>query len=56
MIEPAKYASLNLIGTINILTQMVEKNISNFIFSSTAAVYVVPEISDCRRKSPHKPY
>jgi len=43
MLDPGKYATSNITGTINILNQMVENNITNFIFSSTAAVYGMPE-------------
>ncbi|MBC8312594.1 MAG: UDP-glucose 4-epimerase GalE [Candidatus Marinimicrobia bacterium] len=43
MTKPGKYATSNITGTINILNRMVEKNIKYFIFSSTAAVYGMPE-------------
>ena len=43
MLEPEKYATSNITGTINILNQMVENNVTIFIFSSTAAVYGMPE-------------
>ena len=42
MLEPGKYATSNITGTINILNQMVKNNIKHFIFSSTAAVYGMP--------------
>jgi UDP-glucose 4-epimerase len=43
MLEPGKYATSNITGTINILNKMLENNIKYFIFSSTAAVYGYPE-------------
>ena len=35
MLQLGKYATSNITGTINILNQMVENNVTNFIFSST---------------------
>ena len=43
MLEPGKYATANITGTINILNQMVKNEIQNFVFSSTAAVYGMPQ-------------
>ena len=40
---PEKYSKINLIGTINILDQMIKNNIQNIIFSSSAAVYGNPQ-------------
>jgi len=40
---PEKYSKINLIGTINILDQMIKHNIQNIIFSSSAAVYGSPK-------------
>ena len=40
---PEKYSTVNLVGTINILNQMIHHNIQNIIFSSSAAVYGKPE-------------
>lgn len=42
MVEPVKYSNSNLIGSLNILNTMVEFNVKNIIFSSTAAVYGEP--------------
>ena len=42
MINPSKYASNNIGGSIKLLTKMVEHNVKNFIFSSSAAVYGNP--------------
>ena len=43
MLEPGKYATANITGTINILNHMLEFGVRNIIFSSTAAVYGMPE-------------
>ena len=43
MLHPGKYAAANITGTINILNQMIEHKVQNIIFSSTAAVYGIPE-------------
>ena len=43
MLQPGEYATANITGTINILNQMIERKVQNIIFSSTAAVYGIPE-------------
>jgi len=43
MIKPAKYANNNLIGTMNLLNACDRHGIKNFIFSSTASVYGIPQ-------------
>ncbi len=55
MLEPGKYATSNITGTINILNQMVGNNVTNFIFSSTAAVYGMPEYSPVDENHPVNP-
>ena len=55
MSEPGKYATSNITGTINILNQMVENNVTNFIFSSTAAVYGIPEYLPVDENHPVNP-
>jgi len=55
MLEPGKYATSNITGTINILNKMFENNIKYFIFSSTAAVYGMPEYLPVDEKHPMKP-
>lgn len=55
MLEPGKYATSNITGTINILNQMVENNVTNFIFSSTAAVYGMPEYLPVDENHPVNP-
>jgi len=55
MLEPGKYATSNITGTINILNKMLENNIKYFIFSSTAAVYGMPEYLPMDEKHPINP-
>lgn len=55
MLEPGKYATSNITGTINILNQMVGNNVTNFIFSSTAAVYGMPEYLPVDENHPVNP-
>ena len=55
MCYPDKYLKVNLIGTINILNKMVEHNIRNIIFSSTAAVYGLPKYLPVNEKHSLEP-
>ena len=55
MLEPEKYATANITGTINILNQMVENGVKNIIFSSTAAVYGMPEYLPVDENHPLNP-
>ena len=55
MLEPGKYAKANITGTINILNQMVENKVQNFVFSSTAAVYGIPQYLPLDENHPLKP-
>jgi len=41
--EPLKYYRNNMVNTLNLLEVMEENGVKNFIFSSTAAVYGIPE-------------
>lgn len=43
MDNPMKYAENNICGVINVLNAMVEANVKNIIFSSSASVYGTPE-------------
>ncbi len=59
VINPKKYYENNVIGSINLLNVMVEKNIKKIVFSSTAAVYGEPEytpIDENHKKEPVNPY
>lgn len=57
--NPAKYYKNNTENTLNLLKILVENNIDKFIFSSTAAVYGIPEIVPVSENSqliPINPY
>lgn len=56
---PAKYYRNNVADTINLLEVMVEKNVSNFIFSSSCATYGEPveiPITEEHPQNPINPY
>ena len=56
---PAKYYRNNVANTINLLEVMVEKNVSNFIFSSSCATYGEPveiPITEEHPQNPINPY
>ena len=55
MLEPGKYAKANITGSINILNQMVDNKVQNFVFSSTAAVYGMPQYLPLDENHPLKP-
>jgi UDP-glucose 4-epimerase len=56
---PAKYYRNNVTNTINLLDAMVRNGVTNFIFSSTAAIFGQPEyvpIDEAHPKQPINPY
>ncbi len=56
---PNKYFENNIDGAMNVLEEMKKKNVNNFIFSSTAAVYGTPTklpIDEEHPKNPESPY
>jgi UDP-glucose 4-epimerase len=53
--EPLKYYQNNVSNTINLLNVLVEHNVNNFIFSSSAAVYGSPEKVPIPESEPIKP-
>ena len=55
MLEPQKYSTANITGTINILNQMVEHDVQNIVFSSTAAVYGMPKYIPINEDHPLEP-
>ena len=55
MKNPLKYTKNNIDGSISLLRSMVEHNVKNIIFSSTAAVYGVPEYLPLDEKHPLNP-
>jgi len=57
--KPELYFGNNTLATLNLLDQMVESNVRNIIFSSTAAVYGTPKhtpIPEGHPKDPQSPY
>jgi len=57
--EPAKYYQNNVANTLALLEAMVERNIDNFIFSSSCATYGEPveiPITEDHPKKPISPY
>ncbi len=57
--NPLKYYLNNTVSTLNLLKSMIETNVNRFIFSSTAAVYGIPEnipIKESESINPINPY
>lgn len=58
-VNPQKYYTQNLISSLNLLEIMLETGVKNFIFSSSAAVYGVPQelpIPESHPLNPINPY
>ena len=55
MENPEKYAINNITGTLNVLNTMAEKKIRYFVFSSSAAVYGIPEETVITEETPVNP-
>lgn len=59
VINPAKYYRNNVAGTLNLLESMKEHSVNYFIFSSTAAIFGLPQqnkIDENHPKCPINPY
>ncbi len=57
--QPAKYYENNVAGSLNLLKAMMQFGVKRFIFSSTAAVYGIPErvpITEDQKLVPINPY
>jgi UDP-glucose 4-epimerase len=57
--DPLKYYENNVTATLKLLKTMLKYNVKNFIFSSTAATYGIPDveiISEDSRTQPINPY
>ncbi len=52
---PLKYYQNNVVNTLNLLSAMMETGVKNFIFSSSAAVYGIPEKIPVSEEAPLKP-
>ena len=55
MQNPQKYSENNVLGSMNLLRAMIEENVKNIIFSSSAAVYGLPEYLPLDEKHPLRP-
>ncbi len=55
MLEPTRYSRNNITGSLNLLQAVLEAGISNFVFSSTAAVYGTPEYLPLDERHPTRP-
>jgi UDP-glucose 4-epimerase len=55
VVDPATYYAVNTVGSHNLLVAMHEAGVRRFVFSSTAAVYGVPEVVPIREDAPTKP-
>lgn len=55
MVNPELYAENNLAGSINILNAMVKYGVKHIVFSSSAAVYGMPEYVPIDEKHPIAP-
>lgn len=53
--DPLKYYENNVVATFNLLKLMKENNINNFIFSSTAATYGIPQVELIDEQTPTYP-
>ena len=59
VINPQKYYLNNICGTLNLLKVMIENNVKNIVFSSTAATYGEPKyipIDETHPQEPINPY
>lgn len=57
--EPMLYYRNNVLGSYTLLNRMLENDITNFIFSSTCAIYGIPDripIAEEQHKVPVNPY
>ena len=55
MEKPEKYSENNIIGSMNLLNAIVDIGIKNFVFSSTAAVYGIPNYLPMDEEHPINP-
>ncbi|NHZ86476.1 MAG: UDP-glucose 4-epimerase GalE [Planctomycetia bacterium] len=55
MEKPEKYSENNIIGSMNLLNAIADVGIKNFVFSSTAAVYGIPNYLPMDEKHPVDP-
>ena len=59
VMEPAKYYQNNVTGTLTLLESMLAHGVRNFVFSSTCAIYGMPEeipMTETHPRQPLSPY
>jgi UDP-glucose 4-epimerase len=59
VVKPDLYYRNNVVGTLNLVNEMIRNNIENLVFSSTAAIFGNPvseKISENHPKKPINPY
>ena len=54
-IDPLKYYSINVQGTMNLLEEMVRHDVKILVFSSTCATYGIPAHSPIDERTPQRP-
>lgn len=55
VLDPYKYYQNNVGATLTLLNSMIKHNVKNFIFSSTAATYGIPNVDLIDEKQPTNP-
>jgi UDP-glucose 4-epimerase len=55
VIDPFKYYKNNVTSTLTLLETMIKYDVKNFIFSSTAATYGIPDVDVINEVTPTKP-
>src|SRR5579864_687664 len=53
--KPELYFSNNVSGSVSLFSAMIEAGVKRMVFSSTAAVYGMPEVVPIREESPFAP-
>jgi UDP-glucose-4-epimerase GalE len=53
--EPARYYENNVVGTLTLLSAMLEAGVSQFVFSSTAATFGEPLVTPIDERHPQSP-
>jgi len=53
--EPAKYYHNNVVGTLTLLEAMLQAQVKKFVFSSTCAIYGMPQEIPMTENHPHNP-
>ena len=55
VVDPLKYYQNNVAATLTLLKVMLKNNVKNFIFSSTAATYGIPDVELIDETTPTRP-